>query len=220
VTSVTRIGIVGAGRIGHALAVRFAAAGYEVMVSNSRGPETLAEVVASIDDGVRAGTVAEAAGFGELVAIAIPPSAIPDLAPAPFAGRIVIDANNYYPEPGARLPELDADEITSSELVARVLPGATVVKAFNTIYFQRLLDDSRPDLPPEARLAIPVAGDDAGAVARVIELIDRIGFTGLHSGRLEDSRRQQPGSSLYAAYADARRRGELLTAPRLRELLG
>jgi predicted dinucleotide-binding enzyme len=81
--------------IGHALAVRFAAAGHEVMVSNSRGPDTLADVVTSIPGSVRAGTVAEAARFGELVAVAIPVQAIRDLPPEPFAGKIVIDANNY-----------------------------------------------------------------------------------------------------------------------------
>jgi 8-hydroxy-5-deazaflavin:NADPH oxidoreductase len=227
-----RIGVVGAGMIGQAVAVRFSAAGHDVMLSNSRGPDTLSGVVAGVQTAagaqrgasekrgsVRAGTVPEAARFGDLVAVAIPPRAIPHLPPGPFAGKIVIDANNYYPEPGGRLPELDADEITSSELVGSVLPGATVVKAFNTIYFRRLLYDSRPDLPPDERLAIPVAGDDEEAKRRVIGLIARIGFTGVDAGSLADSRRQQPGSPLYAEFAEARRRGKLLTAPRLRELL-
>jgi 8-hydroxy-5-deazaflavin:NADPH oxidoreductase len=227
-----RIGIVGAGRIGHALAVRFAAVGDDVMLSNSRGPDTLSVAVASVRAAagaqrdasgthgkVRAGTVPEAARFGELVAVAIPPRAIPHLPPEPFAGRIVIDANNYYPEPGGRLPELDADETTSSELLASVLPGATVVKAFNTTYFGRLLNDSCPDLPLEERLAIPVAGDNAEAKRTVIDLIERIGFTGVDAGPLAGSRRQQPGSPVYAEFAEARRRQELLTAARVRELL-
>jgi 8-hydroxy-5-deazaflavin:NADPH oxidoreductase len=171
-----RIGIVGAGRIGQALAVRFADA--------------------SLPGDVRAGTVPEAARFGELVAVAIPPAAILDLPPEPFAGRIVIDANNYYPEPGAR-----------------------VVKAFNTIYFMRLLDDSRPDLPAEDRLAVPVAGDDAEAKRAVLDLVDRIGFAGVDAGSLADSRRQQPGSRVWEAFAEARRREEVLTVGRLRELL-
>jgi 8-hydroxy-5-deazaflavin:NADPH oxidoreductase len=101
-----KIGIIGAGRIGHALAVRFAAAGHEVMLSNSRGPETLAGVVASIAGDVRAGTLSEAARFGDMAAVAIPVPAIRDLPPEPFAGKIVIDANNYYPEPGKRVREL------------------------------------------------------------------------------------------------------------------
>lgn len=232
--SPARIGIIGAGRIGHALAVRFSAAGIHVMLSNSRGPESLAATVAAIQNigvhpaessaaarrgAVRAGTVGEAARFGEVVAVAIPARALPLLTPEPFAGRIVIDANNYYPEPGARLPELDADEMTSSELLASVLSRATVVKAFNTVYFARLLENSRPDLPPEQRLAIPVAGDESAAKQKVIDLIDRIGFTGVDSGSLAASRRQQPGSPLYAEFAEARRQKRLLTPPRLRELL-
>jgi 8-hydroxy-5-deazaflavin:NADPH oxidoreductase len=214
-----RIGLVGSGRIGHALAVRFAAVGHEVMLSNSRGPETLADVVGSIDGEVRAGTVVEAAEFGELIAVAIPVQAIRDLPPEPFAGKVVIDANNYYPEPGRPVPELDADQTTSSELLASVLPGATVVKAFNTIYFQRLLDDSHPDLPAEERLAIPIAGDVPKAKETVGELIDQIGFTAVDAGTLAETRRQQPGAPLYATYAEYRREGTLLTAPRLRELL-
>jgi 8-hydroxy-5-deazaflavin:NADPH oxidoreductase len=188
-----RIGIIGAGKIGHALAVRFAAAGHQVMLSNSRGPDTLADLVASIQGDVRAGTVAEAARFGEVVAVAIPLQAIWDLPPEPFAGKLVIDANNYFPQRDGHIPELDADQTTSSELLASLLRGATVVKAFNTVFFQRLLDDSHPELPAGERLKIPVAGDDADAKQTVIELIDQIGFTGVDAGTLPESRRLQPG---------------------------
>jgi 8-hydroxy-5-deazaflavin:NADPH oxidoreductase len=214
-----KIGIIGAGRIGHALAVRFAGAGHEVMLSNSRGPDTLDEVVASIEGDARAGTVADAARFGDLIVVAIPTQAIRDLPPEPFVGRTVIDANNYYPEPDRRLPELEADEVTSSELLASLLPGASVVKAFNTIQFQRLLDESRPDLPAEERLAIPIAGDSAEAKRTVADLIDHIGFTAVDAGTLAETRRQQPGAPLYLEYAETRRQGVPLTAPRLRELL-
>jgi predicted dinucleotide-binding enzyme len=214
-----RIGIIGAGRIGHALGVRFAAAGHEVMLSNSRGPETLAERVASIKGKAHAGTVADAAGFGEIAAVAIPVPAIRELPPEPFAGKVVIDANNYYPEPGRPVPELDADETTSSEQLGSLLPGATIVKAFNTIYFQRLLGESRIDLPSEERLAIPICGDDAEAKRTVGDLIAEIGFTPVDAGTLAESRRQQPGSPLYLAFAESRRKGVPLTASRLRELL-
>jgi 8-hydroxy-5-deazaflavin:NADPH oxidoreductase len=214
-----RIGIVGAGNVGRALAARFAAAGHEVMLSNSRGPDTLAGMAAAIDGNVRAGTVAEAARFGDVVAVAIPPRAILDLPPEPFAGKIVVDANNYFPEVHGRFPELAADEITTSEFLASLLPGASVVKAFNAIYFARLPEESRPDLPADERLAIPVAGDDSDAKQTVLDLIDQIGFTGVDAGTLAESRRQQPGSPLLAAYVDSRRQGTALTAPRLRELL-
>jgi predicted dinucleotide-binding enzyme len=214
-----RIGIIGAGRIGHALGVRFAGVGHEVMLSNSRGPDTLDRVVASIDGKSTAGTVEQAARFGDIVAVAIPTQAIRDLPPEPVAGKLVIDANNYYPDPDRPVPELDSDETTSSELLASLLPGATVVKAFNTVQFQRLLDDGRPELDPEERLAIPIAGDDADAKRTVGDLIDQIGFTAVDAGPLAETRRQQPGAPLYLEYAEARRRGVLLTASRLRELL-
>ena len=213
-----KIGIIGAGRIGQALGVRFGGVGHEVMLSNSRGPDTLDEVVESIEGDVRAGSVEDAARFGDLDAVAIPTQAIRDLPPEPFAGKLVIDANNYYPEPGNPVPELDADEMTSSELLASLLPS-TVVKAFNTIYFGRLLDDAHPELDAEERLAIPIAGDNEQAKKTVRDLIDQIGFTAVDAGTLADTRRQQPSAPLYAAYADARREGVLLTASRLRELL-
>jgi predicted dinucleotide-binding enzyme len=173
--------------------VRFAAEGHQVMLSNSRGPDTLAAVVASIQGDVRAGTVPEAARFGEIVAVAIPLRAIRDLPPEPCAGKLVIDANNYWPQRDAHIPELDTDQTTSSELLASLLPGATVVKAFNTIYSRRLLDGSHRELPAGDRLAVPVAGDDADAKRTVIDLIDQIGFTGVDTGTLAESRRLQPG---------------------------
>jgi 8-hydroxy-5-deazaflavin:NADPH oxidoreductase len=214
-----RIGIIGAGLVGRALAVRFADVGHEVMLSNSRGPETLADFVASIEGNVRAGGVAQAAHFGEVVALGIPLRAIRELPPEAFAGKIVIDANNYYPERDGQFPELDTGETTSSALLASLLSGARVVKAFNTIYFGRLLEDSRPDLPAEERLAIPIAGDDANAKQTVTDLIDQIGFTAVDAGTLAESGRQEPGTKLYVAYAESRRRKTTLTAPRLRELL-
>lgn len=109
--------------------------------------------------------------------------------------------------------------MTSSELLASLIPGATVVKSFNTIDSGRLLEDSRPDLPADERLAIPIAGDDPEAKRTVIDLIDEIGFTAVDAGTLAETRRQQPGAPLYLEYAEARRQGTLLTAPRLRELL-
>lgn len=142
---------------------------------------------------MRAGTVAQAARFGEVVAVAIPLRAIWDLPPEPFAGKLVIDANNYFPRRDGHIPELDADQTTSSELLASLLPGATVVKAFNRVFFQRLLDDSHPERPAAQRLAVPVAGDDEDAKRTVIDLVDQIGFTGVDAGSLAESRPLQPG---------------------------
>ena len=214
-----KIGIIGAGMVAQALAVRFGAVGHDVMLSNSRGPETLADIVASLPGSIRAGTVAEAARHGAVVAVAIPLVAIRDLPPAPFAGKIVIDANNYYPDRDGRFPELDDDRVSSTELLTSLLPEATVVKAFNTVYFRRLLEESRVELPAEERLAVPVAGDDADAKRTVIDLIDQIGFTGVDAGSLAESRRQQPGTLLYLEFAKSRRQQMPLRAARLRDLL-
>jgi predicted dinucleotide-binding enzyme len=214
-----RIGIIGAGNVGRALAVRFAAAGHEVLLSNSRGPDSLADVVASIGGKVGAGTLAAAARFGDVVAVAIPPGAIRHLPPAPFARKIVVDATNYFPEFDGHISELAGDERTTSEVLASLLPDATVVKAFNAIYYKRLLEESRPDLPADERLAIPVAGDEATAKQTVLDLIDEIGFTGVDAGTLAESRRQQPGSPVLVAFAESRRQGTIVTAPRLRALL-
>jgi 8-hydroxy-5-deazaflavin:NADPH oxidoreductase len=215
----SRIGIIGAGRIGRSLAVRFTRAGHEVMVSNSRGPETLHHVASTIDGDIRAGTVAEAAAFGTIVAIAVPVQAMTSLPPDPFRNRIVIDVTNYYPEPGDRVPALDTDAVTSSQMLAFHLPGATVVKAFNTIYFGRLLDDHHPDWPLRDRLAVPLAGDDAAAKATVSELIEQVGFAPVDAGVLAETRAQQPGSPLYRAFADSRARGTILTPDDVAALL-
>ena len=120
-----RIGLVGAGMIGQALAVRFAGAGHEVMISNSRGPETLERLARSIPGRVESGTVADAARFAEVVAVAIPTDAIHSLPAEALARRTVIDVNNYYPSTGRRLPALHTGRTTSSELLASLLPGAS-----------------------------------------------------------------------------------------------
>src|SRR5207248_3904910 len=126
-------------------------------------------------DLARAATVEDAARFGELVLVAIPLGAIGELPPEPIAGKIVVDANNYYPSRDGQIPELDNDETTSSELLARQLPDATVIKAFNTMYAGKIADDGRPDAPLEERLVLFVAGDDEAAKRRVMELIEEIG---------------------------------------------
>jgi 8-hydroxy-5-deazaflavin:NADPH oxidoreductase len=141
---------------------------------------------------VRAGTVAQAAGFGQTVAVAIPLRAIWDLPPEPSAGKLVIDANNYLPHRDGHIPQLDTplDHLVG----AAGLPAARRLRGegLHTVFFQRLLDDSHPDLPAVQRLAIPVAGDDEDAKRTVIELIDQIGFTGVDAGTLADGRRLQP----------------------------
>lgn len=190
-----KIGIVGSGNIGGTAARLFAGAGHEVAVSNSRGPESLGPLVASIGGKTRAATVEDAVAFGDVVLLALPWRDREELAPAGFAGKIVIDATNPYTATGG-LQDLGAS--SSSEEMAKQLPGARLVKAFNTIYFKHLETLGRSDLPLGERHAIFLAGDDAEAKATVARMIEDIGFAPVDTGSLaKGGRRQQPGTDIY-----------------------
>ena len=139
-----RIGIIGAGKIGGTLAGLFVKAGHDVAISNSRGPDTLADVLEEIGDGVQAMTVIDAAAFGDVVVVSIPLRAYRDVPVRETAGKIVLDTNNYYPSRDGQIPELDDDSTTSTELLAAHLPDARVVKAFNAIMWKHLGNDGRP----------------------------------------------------------------------------
>ena len=191
-----RIGIVGAGMIGGTAARLLVRAGHEVAVSNSRGPQTLGELVEELGPGAHAATVEDAARFGDVVLLAVPwrnPEALP---PADLlADKIVIDAMNPYTLDGG---VTDLGESTSSEETLKRLPGARLVKAFNTIWYQHLATRGRTDLPVDQRHAVFVAGDDAEAKAVVSRLIEEAGFAPVDTGGLrEGGRRQQPGTPLY-----------------------
>jgi predicted dinucleotide-binding enzyme len=188
------IGIMGSGNIGATAARLFAGAGHEIALSNSRGPESLQELVADIGPHVRAATIEEAADFGDVVLLAIPFFAYETLPADRLAGKVVADATNYYP---GRDGEMDLGGLGSSELLARHLPDARIVKAFNTMYYETLGAGGRSDAPPGERLVLFVAGDDADAKAVVSGLIEEIGFTPVDVGTLEDGRKQQPGSPIY-----------------------
>lgn len=187
------IGIIGSGNIGGTLTRLFAKAGHAVTVSNSRGPESLREIAA--ETGAKAGTVGEAARFGEVVVLATPwrsPEALPS--PDAVAGKIVIDAMNPYSANGGLV---DLGDSTSSEETAKRLPGARIVKAFNTIWVRHLEANGRPDAPADERHAVFVAGDDAEAKAVVFRLIEDIGFGPVDTGSLRDGKRQEPNTNLY-----------------------
>jgi predicted dinucleotide-binding enzyme len=190
------IGIIGAGHIGGTAARLFAKAGHQVAVSNSRGPASLRTLAAGIGPRAHAMRAEDAARFGTAVLLAVPwrtPEALP--APELVAGKIVIDAMNPY-GPGGEV--LDIGGTTSSEEVRKRLPGARLVKAFNTIYYQHLATLGNPGLPLEDRHAIFLAGDDAQAKRAVARLIEEIGFAPVDTGGLiEGGRRQQPGSPIY-----------------------
>jgi len=191
-----RIGIIGSGRIGATVAKLLTRAGHDVAIANSRGPDSLAGIAQ--DTGTHPATVGDAAGFGELVLVAIPLHAIGDLPADRFAGKVVIDANNYYPGRDGQIDRIDSGEITSSELLAEHLDGARVVKAFNTMFFETLASEGRPGAPREQRLALFFAGDHTEAKRRVADLIEEIGFAAIDTGPLgEGGRRQQSGAPLY-----------------------
>lgn len=198
-----KIGIVGAGNIGGALATLLTRAGHEIALANSRDPGTLADQVAALGPRAHAATAADAAAFGELVVVATPLGAYPALTPAPYAGKIVVDANNYYPARDGHIAALDEKTTTSTELLAGHLAGARVLKAFNTIYWEHLRDRGRTDAPVAERMAIPVAGDDAAAKAVLVGLIEEIGFAAVDTGLLAASWRQEPDHPVYGAETTA-----------------
>jgi predicted dinucleotide-binding enzyme len=196
------IGVIGAGKIGGTAARLFVTAGHQVTISNSRGPASLAALREALGPKARAGTVAEAAAFGDLVLVAIPFGQFRALPATPLAGKVVVDAMNYYPQRDGRI---EFGDLTSSELVAQSLSGARLVKAFNTMYFETLAAKGRTDAPMEDRLALLVAGDDAAAKAAVSRLVEEIGFAQIDTGSLRDGGRlQQPGSTIFNRPMSAR----------------
>ncbi len=194
------IGIIGAGRIGSTLARLFVGVDHQVAIANSRGPDTLEELVTELGEHARATTAAGAARFGDLVVVSVPFGRYRELPTDGFGGKVVIDTNNYYPQRDGHVDDLDSDRTTSSELLQHHLPDARVVKAFNAIYWERLRDDGRPAGDP-ARIGIPISGDDEDAKRTVAALIDQIGFDAVDAGTLaEGGRKHQPGSPVYGAH--------------------
>ncbi|MFF4501158.1 NADPH-dependent F420 reductase [Streptomyces sp. NPDC001401] len=190
------LGIIGSGMIGGVVARLAVGAGLDVVLSNSRGPETLADLVGELGAHARAATPAEAARAGDLVVATVPLKAYDRLPADALAGRTVIDTMNYYPDRDGRLAELDAGELTSSALVQRHLAGSRVVKAFNNIDFRRLFTSARPAGAPD-RSALPIAGDDPAAKAEAAELLDLLGYDAVDIGTLADSWRSQPDTPVY-----------------------
>jgi 8-hydroxy-5-deazaflavin:NADPH oxidoreductase len=191
-----RIGIIGSGNIGATTARLFVDAGHDVAIANSRGAETLRELADGLGPRAHAAEPADAAAFGDLVLVAIPFGRYKELPAGALADTTVIDATNYYPQRDGNFPDLDADRTTSSELLAAHLPGARVVKAFNTLYWKTLRDGGTTGREDE-QLVLLLAGDDPDAKEQVARLIEDIGFAAVDAGGLADGgRRLQPGSAL------------------------
>jgi predicted dinucleotide-binding enzyme len=186
----TTIGIVGAGHIGSQIARLAVANGYDVVISNSRGPETLVALITELGPKARAGTAVEAAKAGDIVVVSVPLKNYRAVPVGPLAGKVVIDTNNYYPERDGHIPELDNESTTTAELLQAHLPTSKVVKAFNHIYAAALTTDGQP-AGTKNRRALVIAGDDQRAKAQVTHLLDQFGFDTVDAGPLKEGWRIQ-----------------------------
>ncbi len=184
------IGLIGAGRIGSQVARLAVANGYDVVISNSRGPQTLSALVKELGAKARAATALEAAMAGDIVVVAIPLRSYRQVPVEPLAGKVVIDTNNYYPERDGHIPELDDETTTTSELLQAHLPRSMVVKAFNHIYAAELTAHGQP-AGSKNRRALVIAGDDPAAKKTVTRLLDQFGFDTVDAGPLEEGWRIQ-----------------------------
>lgn len=191
------VGLIGSGNIGSTVARLAIAAGHDVVLSNSRGPQTLGDLVAELGPRARAADGGEAAAAGDIVVVTIPVKAYPNVPASALAGTIVIDTGNYYPERDGQIPELDSKSLTDSELLLRYIPGAALVKGFNNIFFRHLLSLARPAGAAD-RSYLPIAGDDVAAKTAVAGFLDSIGYGTVDAGPLAEGWRQQPGTPVYA----------------------
>ncbi len=212
------IGLIGAGKIGSQLARLAVKNGYDVVVSNSRGPETLSGLVAELGPNARAATPDAAARAGDVVVVTVPLKAYRSVPSAPLAGKIVIDTNNYYPQRDGRIPELDNESTTTSELLQAHLPQSKVVKAFNHIYAAELTTHGQPR-GSKNRRALVIAGDDADAKEAVTHLLDQFGFDTVDAGPLQEGWRIQRDTPGYGPRRTAAElRADLAAARRYRDM--
>ena len=196
----TTIGLIGSGNIGSTLARLALDAGHHVVLSNSRGPESLEDLVTELGAGARAATAVEAAEAGDIVVVSVPLKAYREVPVAPLRGKVVIDTNNYYPQRDGEVAELDDESTTVSELLQAHLPESKVVKGFNNIYFEHLATLNRPAGDPD-RSVLAIAGDDAEAKKRATELIDDLGYDAYDVGPLAEGWRFQRDTAAYGVYA-------------------
>ena len=193
----TTIGLIGSGNIGSTVARLAVGAGYDVVLSNSRGPETLTDLVNELGPRARAATSTEAAAAGDIVVVTVPLKAYLDVPVEPLRGKVVIDTNNYYPQRDGHIAELDDELTTVSELLQAHLPESRVVKAFNNIHFSILLSRARPSGSAE-RSVLAIAGDDDDAKKAVTTLFDDLGYDAYDVGPLSEGWRYQRDTAAYA----------------------
>lgn len=214
----TTIGFIGSGHIGSQLARLAVAHGYDVVLSNSRGPQTLAGLVHELGPHARAATPAESAAAADLAVVTIPLRAVGTVPVEPLAGKVVVDTNNYYPQRDGHIAELDDETTTVSELLQRHLPTSKVVKAFNHIVFADLTTDGSPAGTP-GRRALVAASDDDEARARVAALIDELGFDPVEVAPLSEGWRIQRDTPAYGIRRTADElRADMAAAKRYRDM--
>jgi predicted dinucleotide-binding enzyme len=192
----TTIGLIGSGNIGSTVARLAVAAGHDVVLSNSRGPQTLQDLVSELGPKARAATPAEAASAGDIVVVTVPLRAYQDVPAEALADKVVVDTNNYYPERDGVFDELEDGSSSTGELLQKHLPTARVVKGFNNIWFEHLRSLARPAGSAD-RSALPIAGDDAGAKQVVTEFLDSVGFDTVDAGPLAENWRTQRDTPVY-----------------------
>ena len=203
----TTLGLIGAGNIGSAVAKAAIAQGWDVVLSNSRGPETLSDLVADLGPSARAATPAEAAEAADLAVVTIPLKAVGSVPVEPLAGKVVIDTNNYYPQRDGEISALEDESTTTAELLQDHLPTSKVVKAFNHIGALDIEGHAQPSGSADRR-ALAIAGDDAAAKETVAAFIDSVGFDVVDLGPLAEGWRIQRDTPGY---------GPRLTAEELKQ---
>lgn len=199
---VRTIGFIGSGNIGSQLARLAVKQGFDVVLSNSRGPETLQPLIMELGDHARAASVSEAAAAGDAVVVTIPLKAYGDVPVEALAGKTVIDTMNYYPQRDGNIPELDDESTTTSELLQAHLPDSHVVKAFNNIVAEHLTTQGSSAGRPNRR-ALPIAGDDPASKEWVGSLISEFGFDAVDAGPLSEGWRWQRDTPAYVTALDA-----------------
>jgi predicted dinucleotide-binding enzyme len=198
----TTIGFIGAGRIGTSVATAAITAGYDVLMSNSRGPETLADLIAQLGPHATAATGSDAASAADFVVVTIPLKSALTVPVEPLSGKVVIDTNNYYFERDGHIAEIDNGEITVSGLLQRHLGGSMVAKGFNHIQSDHILSDAKPHGTP-GRRALATASDFPEAIELVTRFFDEIGFDTVNVGPLSESWRIDRDMPGYGPHFDA-----------------
>ena len=196
----TTVGIIGAGEVGSQLARAFIKNGFDVVIANSRGPQTLSRLIDELGPSARAATAAGAAEAGDFVVVAVPLKVVNDMPAEELAGKIVLDTNNYMVWRDGRIPAIDSGEKTVHELRQEQLPTSKVAKAFTHIQAERLLSAGRPAGDP-ARVALAVSSDYPEAVELVTRLYDRFGFDAVDNSPLSESWRTAPGQPAWKRFA-------------------